>query len=265
MGCEFCGSGQSFVCSLSAVEMAEQVRHMLMDRGLAEGAFRSYEVRFSAMGEPLLNFHAVDACVRWLHAHLRELEFLICTTAPRANHEALLDLGADIPTLQLQFSVHASLDEERNAMIPFKAKLSLQELAELGRQWLVATGRKPYFNYCAMPANSSRTDACRLGEIFDPELWRANISALCEVRPQCADGLGEAHQLACRFAARMAKVGFESRVESNEARNRVGGGNGQLWQVQGWMAVNADRVLASAGRRQLRTDQAARRDQCTTP
>lgn len=47
----------------------------------------------------------------------------------------------------LQFSVHESTDDARDALVPFKAKLTLAQMAETGVQWAERTGRRPFFNY----------------------------------------------------------------------------------------------------------------------
>ena len=91
-----------------------------------------------------------------------------------------MELAKEIPTIGLQFSVHESTDEKRNELIPFKNKLTLEKISSAGYLFFKMTGRKPFFNYCAHDKNTSIEDVERLVELFDPTIWEATISVICE-------------------------------------------------------------------------------------
>jgi 23S rRNA (adenine2503-C2)-methyltransferase len=148
----------------------------------------------------------------------------------------------------LQFSVHESTDEARAALIPFKSKLTLAEMATEGEQWAVATSRQPFFNYCAHAGNTSAEDADRLAALFDPDIWQATISVVCEREENVAAAHQRQRQLALDFQQRLAEKGYSTRCFDPAGQDDVGGGCGQLWRVQEWMRTHSALARPSIGR-----------------
>lgn len=152
-----------------------------------------------------------------------------------------------VPTVGLQFSVHESTDEARNALIPFKAKLSLAEIAQAGERWHSEVGRKPFFNYCVHGGNSSPADADRLVALFNPDIWCATVSVVCE-RDEWKPGRNvHQHGLAAGFASLLVERGYDTRMFDPAGQDTIGGGCGQLWFVQQWMRDNPDAAKPTVG------------------
>jgi hypothetical protein len=153
VGCRFCGAGDAFVRSLTADEIVAQADHCLMVADAAEAVkpaeMGRLQIMFMSMGEPLLNLKGLAPAIRSLYAAYPNAALLISTSAPRADYAAVRALSVEVPTVGLQFSVHESTDAARDELIPFKAKLTLAEIAAEGEAWFAATGRHPFFNYCA--------------------------------------------------------------------------------------------------------------------
>lgn len=133
-------------------------------------------------------------------------------------------------------------------LIPFKAKLTLAEIAEEGEQWALATGRRPFFNYCAHEGNSTEQDADRLAELFSPNIWEATISVVCERDEHVAAANERQRGLAAAFMQGLVERGFSTRMFDPAGQDDIGGGCGQLWFVQEWMRKNAHRARPSVGR-----------------
>ena len=152
-----------------------------------------------------------------------------------------------IPTVGLQFSVHESTDEKRNQLIPFKGKLTLSEISEVGEVFLARTGRKPFFNYCAHEDNSSQEDADRIAELFNPDVFEATISVVCERDESIAAANERQRELASTFMAKLSEHGFSTRMFDPAGQDDIGGGCGQLWFVQDWMKNNPDKAKKSVG------------------
>jgi 23S rRNA (adenine2503-C2)-methyltransferase len=143
--------------------------------------------------------------------------------------------------------VHESTDEARDKLIPFKAKLTLKEIAAEGEAWFQATGRMPFFNYCAHPDNVSDADVARLRELFDPKIWQATISVICE-RSESVRAANERQQaLAGNFYGKLEKAGYLARMFDPAGQDDIGGGCGQLWYVQQWMRNNPGQARPSVG------------------
>lgn len=247
VGCRFCGAGDYFVRSLTADEIVAQVSHSIDATGIEASQMNRLQVMFMSMGEPLLNMNNLCDAIKRLHTMYPNAALLVSTIGPKVDYQKIIDVSSLVPTVGLQFSVHKSTDEERNELIPFKAKLTLKEIAWVGGLWHTATGRQPFFNYCAGDDNTSDEDADRLAELFHPGIWQCTISVICE-RNEGLPARNE-HQvkLASDFSEKMLKRGYGVRVFDPAGQDDIGGGCGQLHYVQRWFTENPGRARPSIG------------------
>ncbi len=247
VGCRFCGAGDYFVRSFSGDEIVAQVDRCVTDTGVDPATMGRLQIMFMSMGEPLLNPRGMQDALRSLYAKYPKAALLISTIGPDIDYGWVMEISREIPTIGLQFSVHHSSDDRRNKLIPFKRKLFLDGIADEGEAWNRATGRKPFFNYCAGDDNSYPEDADRLAAKFDPSVWNATVSVICERN----EGLPakNAHQveLAARFADLLVERGFDVRVFDPAGQDDIGGGCGQLWFLQQWMKDHPDLAKPSIG------------------
>lgn len=251
VGCRFCGAGDSFVRSLTSDEIVAQPCKLLDDvlaTGCWPDSIKRLQIMFMSMGEPLLNLQNLIPALRQLYILFPKAALLISTAAPKVDYQLLEYISREIPTIGLQFSVHESTNEKRNALIPFKAKLSLREISIAGESWAIATGRQPFFNYCAHADNISDEDADRLARLFDPALWQATISVVCE-RDELVKAAHERQRdLALAFQNKLTAKGYSTRCFDPAGQDDIGGGCGQLWFVQSWMQEHGAAVRPSIGR-----------------
>lgn len=248
VGCRFCGAGDAFVRSLTGDEIVAQVRHLFADRGIDPEAVQRCQIMFMSMGEPLLNFGGLADAIRRLHALYPRFALLISTSAPAVDYERVRALSAEVPTVGLQFSVHESTDEARDALIPFKAKLDLYQISREGEAWYAATGRQPFFNYCAHAGNTSHEDALRIFRLFNPAVWQATISVVCERDESVAAANARQRKLATDFMDKLMHYGYSTRCFDPAGQDDIGGGCGQLWFVQDWMRQHPALARPSIGR-----------------
>ena len=248
MGCRFCGTGDYFVRSLTAEEIVAQATYILDSQidGINPSEIKKLQIMVMSMGEPAL-VKALWEAFRILHKKYPNAALLISSSGPKIDYSWIREMSVEIPTVGLQFSVHESTDTARNALIPFKNKLNLFEIAKEGLEWFIATRRKPYFNYCAHENNSSEEDVERLFNLFNPSVWEATVSVICE-RESHAQATNE-HQrnLAIEFGNKLAERGYNVRVFDPAGQDTIGGGCGQLWFVQDWMKAHPDLAKPSAG------------------
>lgn len=248
VGCRFCGAGDNFVRSLTADEIVDQPEHLFADMGINVSAVQRMQIMFMSMGEPLLNMSSLGEAIRRLYAKYPRAALLVSTSAPRVDYGPIRELSAEVPTVGLQFSVHESTDEARNELVPFKQKLTLAEIAEEGEEWHRSTERQPFFNYCAHEGNATPEDADRILALFDPGIWQATISVVCERDESVAASNERQRELALRFRALLGKRGFTTRVFDPAGQDDIGGGCGQLWYLQSWMRGHPDLARPSVGR-----------------
>lgn len=248
VGCRFCGAGDNFVRNLSANEIVGQVDYLFVDRDIDPTAVKKMQIMFMSMGEPLLNPRGLQEALRRLHAKYPNAALLISTSAPDIDYQWVRDISTEIPKVGLQFSVHESTDEARNKLIPFKGKLDLERIAYQGEKWFEATGRNPFFNYCAHDKNTAQEDADRIYALFNPNVWQATISVICERDESIAAANQRQRKLATDFMEKLMTYGYSTRCFDPTGQDDIGGGCGQLWFVQDWMKKHPDLARPSVGR-----------------
>lgn len=247
VGCRFCGAGDYFVRSLKSEEIVGQVDHLLASQGIDASKIQRFQIMVMSMGEPLLNFKELEKAFDILHAKYPQAKLLISSIGPKVDYEPIMKMAERIPTIGLQFSVHESTDEARNKLIPFAQKLTLKEISEVGEVFLARTGRKPFFNYCAHEHNSSQTEADQIADLFNPDVFEATISVVCEREESIAAANVRQRELAAGFMDKLNVKGFSTRMFDPAGQDDIGGGCGQLWFVQDWMKNNPDKAKKSVG------------------
>lgn len=247
VGCRFCGAGDSFVRSLTTEEIISQAKHCLDNTNETPSDINKLQIMFMSMGEPLLNLKNLIPAIVWLNMTYSQAALLISTSAPAVDYNPVYEISKLIPTVGLQFSIHESTDEARDKLIPFKNKLTLKEIAQRGIEWNKHTNRKPYFNYCAHDKNTTDEDIKRLINLFDPEIWCATISVICERSEGIAASNERQRNLAIDFGNKLVQYGYNVRVFDPAGQDTIGGGCGQLWFVQKWMKDNADKTKPTIG------------------
>jgi len=248
VGCRFCGAGDNFVRSLTADEIFSQPKYLLEQTGVLPKDIKRLQIMFMSMGEPLMNYTALAEAIQKLNDYYPNAKLLISTSAPRMfdSFYSLRSLSQEIEQIGLQFSVHESTDEARKKLIP-SATMTLQEIANEGVAWFEATGRHPFFNYCVHDKNDTIWDVQRLTMLFNPKIWQATLSVICERDEQIAAANERQRSLTSAFMEKMLSAGYSTRMFDPAGQDDIGGGCGQLWFVQDWMKNNPDKIKQSRG------------------
>ena len=246
VGCTFCGTGKYFVRNLTADEIMDQIHYSLMQTSIDPHKINNLQIMFMSMGEPMLNPKAMQEVLTRLSESYPDAKLLISTSGPDVDYKWLNLMSVEIPNIGLQFSVHESTDERRDKLVPFKRKLTLAQIADKGFDWWAFTGRKPFFNYCTHIGNTSEKDAARLNLLFDPSVFEATLSVICEADNGVQRDT-EAHIMANEFSSKLVERGFNTRVFDPAGQDDIGGGCGQLWFVQDWMKQNPKLAKDSSG------------------
>lgn len=233
MGCKFCGAGSGFIANMSSGEIFFQVKEMLNHIDCEAQDIENWQIMFMSMGEPMHNYKELERVVCMLSDQFPNAKLLISTSAPRSPYWLdLIKLSVDVKQVGLQFSVHESNDEKRNDLIPNKNKLSLREIGAVGEVWAMATGKRPFFNYCVHDQNNSHKNIEELLVNFPPNTFEATISVICEKDETVSQSILRQEFLAKNFSLKMTEAGYSTRVFNPAGQDDIGGGCGQLWQVQ---------------------------------
>jgi 23S rRNA (adenine2503-C2)-methyltransferase len=240
IGCTFCGSGNFFARSLKASEIVTQVMACLNATGVDPSTIQNLQIMFMSMGEPMLNYDNLELALIELHSLYPNAKLLVSTSAPPkpcSGFGRLIRLAKQITQIGLQFSVHESTDEARAKLIRTRTR-PLESISRLGAWWVLETGRPAFFNYCVHEGNNSPEDVERLKTLFNPSIWEATLSVICQKDETVSSSIDRQEKLAKDFAGLMAEAGFSTRVFNPAGQDSIGGGCGQLWRVQEWAREN---------------------------
>lgn len=238
VGCKFCGTGNKFIRNLSTQEIVKQITTILDDKNIRDVSERGerFQIMFMSMGEPMLNWLSVECAISQLHTMYPNAELLLSTIAPHSEYyRRLIELSKKIDKVGLQFSIHKAFDEERNVLIPYKDKLSLSEIRDLGTLWWKETGRHPYLNYCIDGTNNRAMDYKRLMALFSPMIFNFTFSVVCSKNENMKEVGFKNLDTIRDFEREFLVNGYNTRIFNPDGQDDIGGGCGQLWYVQQWM------------------------------
>lgn len=239
VGCVFCGTGKKFIRNLTWREIIDQVEYLVDEiynmeefTESIEESCKKFQIMFMSMGEPMLNFESVMEAISYLATFYRNAQLLLSTIGIK-DPEVLGNLShisKVYPQVGLQFSIHDGWDNKRDELIPFKNKMTLQEIRDYGIHWNKLTSRPVYLNYCVTESSSHPDALNRLMDLFSPESFYFTFSVVCEKeegkKSDCDLTLLTLVQ--DKFLAK----GYNVRIFDPAGKDTIGGGCGQLWYVQ---------------------------------
>lgn len=239
VGCTFCGTGKKFIRGISYEEIVCQINYILKDMNIEDVDVKGkrFQIMFMSMGEPFLNYENVKKAITILYNKYPNAELLVSTIAPRmdSEFEDFLNLSKVIPNIGLQFSIHKSNNIERDKLIPYKNKYSLNQIRDYGLLWWKVTGRHPYLNYCIDGSNNSGKDFARLQSLFSPIVFNFTFSVICSSDETMKDAGFKNIEDIRDFEKRFIESGYNTRIFDPAGQDDIGGGCGQLWYVQKWI------------------------------
>lgn len=246
VGCKFCGTGNKFVRNLTADEIVDQILLVLADKGIVDDIDykgKRFQIMFMSMGEPLLNWDAVEEAIKLLHHLYPNAELLLSTIAPNepAVWKRVINISKRIDKVGLQFSIHKSTDSVRNVLIPYENKLTLKEIRNIGTIWWKETGRNPYLNYCIDGSNNDEVDVAALQMLFSPVIFNFTFSVVCSPNENMKDAGFRELDTVRAFEQEFLRAGYNTRVFNPAGQDDIGGGCGQLWYVQQWMKEHSNK------------------------
>lgn len=249
VGCNFCGTGNYFLGNLTSKEIVDQViQTNEYYTELAPEQSDLYQIMFMSMGEPAFNYKNVRKAIEEFKKLYPYHQPLISTVGIKNNaFDNWLEIGKKID-LGLQFSVHASTNEYRDRLIPFKRKYTVEEISEKGEKWTETTGRLTYISYCIINGkNDGVDDIKRLMRLFPKEYFHISLSWM------------NPHPLNNYYSPPLKRFKMLENILKNEGYDAsifksagldVGGGCGQLLFIQDelkklWEEKKAKRKAAS--------------------
>jgi len=224
IGCPFCASGKgAFGRDLTAGEIVEQV--VWIEKKLGK---KITNVVFMGMGEPLDNFEATMKALEILQAKwgfglgARRITVSTSGITPKIKEFVKMKEGR----VRLSVSLHSSINQKRNELVPINRKYPLNDLIAALRQLDVKLKRQVTFEYALIQdVNDSDEEARGLIKIVKP------MNALINIIPynpvQEMDYKTPSQETIDRFRAILVKGGVRVMVRQTAGRD-INAACGQL-------------------------------------
>ena len=158
--CSFCATGRmGFRRNLTSFEIAGQVREVM----LRDPSEKPTNVVFMGMGEPLLNWRAVDASLSILnHPQGLGLGARHITVSTVGILPGMAEFAKRPEQFRLAISLHASTSEQRLSLMPIEKKYDLESVLKAA----AAFHKRITFEYVMIAgANDGDADADRLAKL----------------------------------------------------------------------------------------------------
>ncbi len=174
--CAFCASGkEGLIRNLTATEIFEQVYAIQVF--LAQKGEEISHVVYMGMGEPLENYGAVTASIRFLcdplKFHMSPRRITISTVGVVEGIRKLTqeDLGVN-----LVLSLHAPSQHVRKKIIPYARRYELNDVLQSMRDFSAATKRDLTYEYTLLAGiNDTVAHAIELGELISKDPCTVNL------------------------------------------------------------------------------------------
>jgi 23S rRNA (adenine2503-C2)-methyltransferase len=180
MKCAFCLTGRmGIVRNLSAGEIVGQVRVLLQELDMLGQRFN---IVLMGMGEPLHNYDATMKALRIMgEEHGLAVSPRRITLSTVGVLPALDRLATEPFMPNLAISLHATTEEQRDALVPINRKYGLKELLDACRRFPLKRRNRITFEYVLLNGvNDTPEDARRLVKLLNGIKAKVNLLPLNE-------------------------------------------------------------------------------------
>jgi 23S rRNA (adenine2503-C2)-methyltransferase len=180
MKCGFCLTGKmGLMRNLTAGEIAGQVRVLARELGLLESKFN---IVLMGMGEPLHNYDSTMKALRLLNdEHGLAVSPRRVTLSTVGVLPALERLATEPLMPNLAISLHATTEDQRDALVPVNRKYGLAEILDAARRFPAKRRHRITFEYVLLRGvNDTPEDARRLVRLLGNIRCKVNLIPLNE-------------------------------------------------------------------------------------
>jgi len=215
--CGFCPTGKmGIIRNLTAGEIVGQVRVLTRELGMLQARFN---IVLMGMGEPLHNYHAVMKALRMLNdEHGLAVNPRRVTLSTVGVLPALEMLATEPLMPNLAVSLHATTEDQRDALVPINRKYGLKDLLDACRRFPVKRRERITFEYVMLKdVNDSDEDARRLVRLLNGIKAKVNLLPLNEAAGIAFERPSDAR--VNRFAKIVADRGVTVSVRKSRGRD----------------------------------------------
>lgn len=125
--CKFCATGNlKRYRNLTSSEIVSQVEFIInKNKDYNPEKSKEFKINYTRMGEPFLNLENVKEAIRIIDSKYKNVHHYISTIGIKGIEENTKWIKDNIT---LQISLHSLDNDRRNSLIPFKNKVSIEEL-----------------------------------------------------------------------------------------------------------------------------------------
>jgi hypothetical protein len=168
VGCKFCGTGQlKKFRNLTADEIVDQVMHIVIKNRIDPRDSKEFKINYTRMGDVSLNLKAVQKAIEIISQMYPNTHHYVSTIGVRG-----VDYSWISGNVTLQVSLHSLREDTRNELIPFKGKMTIEELGKIRTN----SNLKTTVNLTLVDENDF--DINVLKRYFDPKYFFIKISPL---------------------------------------------------------------------------------------
>ena len=240
MKCGFCLTGKmGLIRNLSAGEIAGQVRVLAAELGLRAAKFN---IVLMGMGEPLHNYDNTMKALRMLNDERGLAVSPKRVTISTVGVLPALERLATEPLMpNLAISLHATTEDQRDALVPVNRKYGLQDILEAARKFPLKRRNRITFEYVLLRGvNDTPEDARRLVRLLGNIRCKVNLIPLNEAAGISFERPSDAR--IDKFAEILANAGVRVSVRKSRGRD-IRAACGQLI-VEGAQKSPAQRAAA---------------------
>lgn len=126
--CKFCATGQMKKWrNLTSQEIIDQVEFVISKNpDYNPKDSKEFKINYTRMGEPFLNLNNVKGAIDILNEKYPNLHHYVSTIGVKDS-----DFSWVKDNITLQISLHSTDEESRNWLIPFKYKMTIEELGQI--------------------------------------------------------------------------------------------------------------------------------------
>ena len=167
--CQFCASGQmKGYRNLTANEIVEQVEFIINNNPeYSPNISKEFKINYTRMGEPFLNVENVKKAIEIIDSKYNNVHHYISTIGVKGSDYSWIK-----DNITLQISLHSLNENTRNELIPFKNKMTIEELGKIR----TSSNLKTTVNLTLVDVNDF--DINMLKKYFDPKYFFIKLSPL---------------------------------------------------------------------------------------
>lgn len=130
VNCKFCATGNlKKYRKLTSEEMVDQVKFVVNkeeNQLYDPNRSKEFKINYTRMGEPFLNIESVRSAIEEINESIPNTHHYISTIGIRGSDFSWIE-----GNITLQISLHSLNEERRDELIPFRNKMSIEELGQI--------------------------------------------------------------------------------------------------------------------------------------